>query len=370
MPRASPVVGAAVTFEASSGAQLSAASAVTDANGLAETLVRLQSTEGIDAGASPTRPRLRPAPVTFGLRSAASALSNFPKFQQSGDTKLGNGTATIAQKGALVTAVASILRYHQNRGELGSPNGSADPASLNQFLTNYCPTDAKGTQTCDGFLSNPTSGEQVVNLWRAAEFTGGADVEVAAATPVAIADLLAQGSPGAALARAVAEWRRPRAAISWWLPGSPADGSIVIQDPSPLFARTGLADYLSGFNAAGGAWTGVLRGVARFALRSPLSTRFLVAALSQPAALMQIAGDGRSLPRPENAGTPFEALDTVDVGGNPATGTLLSRLTVCDGGQAAYQILIGAAQPFRAQLTDLAPGGSRHRPFGQRASDL
>ena len=30
-----------------------------------------------------------------------------------------------------------------------------------------------------------------------------------------------------------------------------------------------------------------MRGVARFALRSPVSTRFLVAALSQPAALIQ-----------------------------------------------------------------------------------
>ncbi len=60
------------------------------------------------------------------------------------DTKFGNGTATIAQKGALVTAVAAMLRYHQNRGELGTPNGSADAASLNQFLTTYCPTDAKG----------------------------------------------------------------------------------------------------------------------------------------------------------------------------------------------------------------------------------
>ena len=42
-----PVVGAAVTFEASSGAQLSNAATVTDANGQAETLVRLQNAEGI-----------------------------------------------------------------------------------------------------------------------------------------------------------------------------------------------------------------------------------------------------------------------------------------------------------------------------------
>jgi len=352
-----PVVGVAVTFEASSGAQLSAATAVTDANGQAETLVRLPSAEGVtlvraDASA------VASSPVTFGLRSAASSLTNFPKFQQTGDIKLGGGPATIAQKGALLTAVAAMLRYHQNRGELGVPNGSADPAALNQFLTAYCPTDAKGTQTCDGFLAGSDTGEQVVNLWRAAEFTGAADVEVAAATPAAIADFLAQGSP---VLLSLAMSLNGAAAGGHFVvaTGIAADGSIVIQDPSPLFARTSLNDYLGGFNAAGGAWTAGVRGVARFALRSPLSTRFLVAALSQPAALLQsLATDIASAAG--TCGQPFELFDSVDAAGNPpATGPLLSRLTVCDGAQTAYQIQIGTGQPYRAQLTDLAPGGSR-----------
>src|SRR5207344_317969 len=42
-----PVVGAGVTFEASSGAQLSNPATLTDANGQAETLVRLQNAEGV-----------------------------------------------------------------------------------------------------------------------------------------------------------------------------------------------------------------------------------------------------------------------------------------------------------------------------------
>ena len=116
---------------------------VTDANGQAETLVRLQNAEGVTLVRADA-PAVAFSPVTFGLRSAAASLSNFPKFQQAGDTKIGSGTATIAQKGALLTAVAAILRYHQNRGELGAPNGSADPAALNQFLTAYCPTDVEG----------------------------------------------------------------------------------------------------------------------------------------------------------------------------------------------------------------------------------
>lgn len=350
------VAGATVMFEASSGAQLSAASAVTDANGLAETFVRMQGTEGI-ALVRADAPSIASGPVTFGLRSAAFSLANFPKVLQSGDAKLGNGAATIAQKGALVAAVAGILRYHQGRGELGSSNGSADAGSLNQFLTNYCPTDSKGKQSCDGFLSNPDSGEQLVNLWRAAEFTGGADVEVVAATPMAIADLVAQGSP-VLLSLRLSMNGVPVGGHFVVATGIGADGSVSIQDPSPLFARTSLADYLTGFQVAGGTWKGDLRSVARFALRSPQSTRFQVAALSQPAALMQsLATTVTSAAG--TCGAPFEMLDSVDLSGaGPTAGPLVSRLTVCDGGQGAYQLNIGAAQPFRAQITDLAPGGS------------
>lgn len=351
-----PVVGAPVTFEASSGAQLSAPAVTTDANGQAETFVRLQTTEGV-ALVRADAPAVASGPVTFGLRSAASSLSNFPKAVQSGDAKLGNGTATIAQKGALVTAVSSMLRYHQNRGELGTPNGSADAGSLNQFLTNYCPTDSKGKQTCDGYLSNADSGEQVVNLWRAAEFTGSTDVEVAAPGIAAIADMVAQGSPvllslGLSLNGAAAGGHYVVAT------GIAGDGGVVIQDPSPLFARTSLGDYLTGFSAAGGAWKADLRGVARFALRGQQSTRFLVAALSQPAVLMQTLSTA-IMSAAGACGTAIEMLDSVDASGAPpAGGPLVSRLTVCDGGQPAYQLQVGAAQPFRAQLSDLAPGGS------------
>ena len=350
-----PVVGAAVTFEASSGAQLSTASALTDANGLAETLIRLQNAEGVTLVRADA-PGVAFNPVTFGLRSAAASLSGFPKFQQSGDVKIGSGAATIAQKGALLTAVAAILRYHQNRGELGSPNGSADPAALNQFLTAYCPTDVKGAQNCDGFLVGSNGGEQVVNLWRAAEFTGAADVEVAAAIPAAIADFLAQGSP-VLLSLAMSLNGSPAGGHFVVATGIAADGSIAIQDPSPLYARATLADYLNGFNAGGSAWKANVRGIARFALRSPLSTRFLLAAPSQPAALLQsLATDITSAAGV--CGQALELFDSVDSAGNPAAGTPLSRITACDGAQTSYQLSIGSTQPFQVQLTDLAPGGS------------
>lgn len=349
-----PVVGAAVTFEASSGAQLSTVTAITDAAGQAETYVRLPGAEGVTLVRADS-PAVASTSATFGLRSAASTLSNFPNFQQSGDIKLGSGPATIGQKGALLTAVAAILRYHQNRGELGTPNGSADPAALNQFLTSYCPTDAHGVQTCDGFLSASATSEQVVNLWRAAEFTGAADVEVAATTPAAIADFLGQGSP-VLLSLAMTLNGAPAGGHFVVATGIGATGSIAIQDPNPLFGRTSLADYLSGFNAAGGIWKATVRSVARFALRSPVSTRFLVAALSQSTGLLQsLATDISSAAGP--CGTGFELFDAVDSAGNAAAGPLLSRFTACDGAQSAYQVQVGASQPFQLQLTDLAPGG-------------
>ena len=350
-----PVVGAAVSFEASSGAQLSTVSTVTDANGQAAATVRLPNAVG-PTGVVARAPGVASSPVTFYLLSEASSLSNFPAFQQTGANTLGGGPATIAQKGALLTAVAAILSYHQNRGELAEPNGPATPAALNQFLSAYCPTDAKGNQLCDGYLAGSAGGEQVVNLWRAAEFTGGADVEVVAATPPAIADFLAQGSP-VLLSLAMSLNGAPAGGHFVVATGIDVDGSIFIQDPSPLFARTRLADYLNGFKAGGGAWQATVRGVARFALRSPVSTRFLLAALSQPTALMQSLATNITSAA-GTCGQALELFDSVDSGGNPAAGPLLSRLTVCDGAQAAYQVQVGTGQPFRAQLTDLAPGGA------------
>ncbi len=190
-----PVAGAAVTFQAAPGAIVSAASAVTDSSGYASTSVRLPAAEGATA-VTATAAGIAQAPVTFYLRAAASTLTGFPNWIMAGSTPLGNGTASIGQKGALLTAVAAILRYHQNRGELRAPNGQVDPGTLNSYLTAYCTVDLKGNQLCDGYLAGSQTGEQIVNLWRAAEFTGGVDVVgVAPATTAAIADLLAQGDP-------------------------------------------------------------------------------------------------------------------------------------------------------------------------------
>ncbi len=363
-----PVVGARVVFQASPGAQVTAPSALTDGNGQAETFVRLPAAQGITL-VNVTAPSIAQTGVTFGLRSAASGLTNFPKLQEAGDVPLGNGTATIGQKGALLTAVASILQYHQNRGEVPSPNGTADPVTLNAFLKAYCLLDANGKQNCDGFVSNSASpskpGEQIVNLWRAAEFTGGMDISIETPTPAAIADLVAQGWPvllslGLSLNGTVQGGHFVVAT------GVAADGSIVIQDPNPLFARTSLNDYLNGFSSGGpgaaqGIWKADLRAAVRLVLRTPLATRFLVAALSQPASLMSNLATAVS----SGAGAcanPIQLLDAVDsVGNAPVNGALVSRIVACDGSQPVYQISVGLSgnpQPFQAFVSDLGPGGS------------
>jgi uncharacterized protein (TIGR03437 family) len=354
-PSGNPVSGASVTFQASSGAQVLTPAATTDANGLAETLVRLQNAEGI-ALVNADAPGVASAPVTFQAHSSASSLSNFPKLQQAGTAPVGKGTATIAQKGAMLTAVAMMLRYHQNRGDLPSPSGYADPVTLNQYLTGYCPADASGNPVCDGYLSNPDSGEQVVNLWRAAQFTGGADVDVLP-SGMAIADFLAQGSPvlislGLSLNGTLAGGHYVVGM------GVASDGSIVIQDPSTVFARTSLNDYLSGFAAAGGTWKADVRGAARFVMRSPAATRFLLVALSQAPSLMQVLSLA-AMSAAGGCGRPIDLLDAVDAtGGVSSKGVLVSRFAPCDGSGATYQIRVGAAQPFRALVSDLAAGGS------------
>lgn len=351
-----PVAGATVTFQPAPGAMLSAATAVTDSAGRAETYVRLPAAEGTTA-VSVNAPGIAQAPVTFYIRASASTLASFPNWIMAGDTPIGNGPATIAQRGALLTAVAAMLRYEQDQGNLKGPNGQADPPTLNSFLTADCTVDVKGVQLCDGYLAASATGEQIVNLWRAADFTGGVDVAAYAPSSAAVADLLAQGHP-VLLSLELSRNGAPAGGHFVVATGVAADGSIVIQDPNPFFARTSLADYLGGFSAGGSTWTATLAGVVQFALRSPSATRFLVGAVSQPAPLMQALSVSVQSAS-GGCGTGIEMQDSVDgLGNSPAGGPLVSRFQACDGTDSIYQIAVGSAQPFHAFLTDLASAGS------------
>jgi uncharacterized protein (TIGR03437 family) len=178
-------------------------------------------------------------------------------------------------------------------------------------------------------------------------------------TPLAasLADLLAQGQP---LLVSLDLSLNGSAAGGHFVVaiGVNADGSVAIQDPSPLFARTGLNDYLNGFASAQGTWQATLAGVVEFAPRGPSATRFLLGTVSQPPALIE--SFTLSAISPAGAcGVPLDLVDSVDSAGNfPRHGALVSRLEICDGLQPAYQIAVGASQSYSAFLTDLAAGGS------------
>ena len=395
----SPVAGVAVRFAASPGAQIAPASSVTSENGEAEAILRLPPAEGV-ALATAEASRLV---VTFSAQATRVALANFPKFTQTGDAPLGKGPGAIAQKGALLVAAASILRYHQNRGELAAPYGLADPAALNQYLSNHCVFDPQGAEICDGFL-NAQSGEPIVNLWRPADFVGGSlTVSAEKADPSAIRDLLAQGTPvllalslasggpaGAmpqspgfprgisfSLSRAVAgngpdklklipqgiqdprETEALRAGSHFVVAsGVAADGEIQIQDPSPVFARASLSEYTAGFVAGSRTWKGALASALRLLPLAPSPAGFLVSG-DVPFEISSPAGHcGQALEWPDAAAPPD----------SPAKPPSVFRARFCDGLQPTYQLEVSGDAPYQLLITDLAAPGGRFEVSGAGAA--
>ena len=220
--------------------------------------MRLPSAEGV-AAVTVNAPVDR---AGSGDLLCASRRADPEQFAETGAGRghpLGNGSATIAQKGALLTAVASILRYHQNRGELRGPNGPATPAALNQFLEAVLPVDVNGTpvlrrlplRRCRRANRSSISGGRP-SLREGS--TCGAEPDGAAA-----ADVLQQGSP-ALLSLALFRNGAPAGGHFVVATGVAADGSSLIQDPSSYLARTSLSDYLRGFNAGGGRLDGASCG--------------------------------------------------------------------------------------------------------------
>lgn len=348
-----PVIGVAVMFEASPGAQIVSAATATDQNGEAQAIVRLPLAESVALFNVRSPDAIG---TTFGAIATASSFTNFPKLMQTGDAPVGNGTATIAQKGALLAASAAILRYYQSRGDLPSPNGLADPNTLNTYLKNLCAADSVGNQVCDGFLAN--GGDQVVNLWRLGQFVGGAaDISVEKTDQVSIRDLVAQGAP-VLIALSLTADGVPAGGHFVVGTGVAADGSILIHDPNPTFARASLSDYLAGFSAASHAWQATVTGAFRVVPGTPAPTRFLVASVSQPPALMQ----NLTMTVASVAGACGKAVDITDAavtgGAIPGGAPPVSRFLACDGGQSIYQLSVGAAQPYRVTVTDFSSGGS------------
>ncbi len=328
-----PVTGVAVRFASSPGSQISPASAVTDDRGEAEASLRLPPAEGVALATAEAAGLV----ITFSARAAQSALSQFPKLMQTADG------------GALLAAAASILRYHQIRGELPAPNGQADPSILAQFLKGACVFDAQGNQLCDGFLS-ADSADPVANLWRLSAFvSGGIDVSAEKPDEQTVRDLVSQGSP-VLIALALSADGVPVGAHFVVATGVGADGGVMIHDPSSTFGRTGLAQYAAGFAAALRNWKASISAVARLLPRAPSGTGFLVASTSaSPAVSSAVGACGATIEWPSAA-----------AGAEPPSRPPGSwRLRYCEGSQSPYQIDLAGDGVYQAGFTDLGAGGGR-----------
>jgi len=327
-----PVPGQTVTFAASPGAQVVPASVITGANGQAGAMLRLPLAEGVALATAQAGRQL----VTFSARSAAFALTNFPVLSQAIDGTLGNGSDPIRQKGALLVAVASIVRYHQQRNELATPNGLADPAALNQFLKSFCVSDSQGNKLCDGFISRGS--EQTLNLWRAGAFAGnGVDVQIEPADLNAVRDLVAAGAP-VLLALDLASLGSHFVVAT----GVTAGGGLEIADPA--YGQTSFNAYLNGFPNGGATVKGTLSGAVRLLPEAPSFAGYLVVA-GAPIAISSAAGPCReTLQFPDTAAV---------LGALPAHQPGLLYFAHCGASPGPYQL--DSASP--GTFTDLSANG-------------
>jgi len=344
-----PLSGLPVRFNPSPGAQIEEASTVTDDRGEAQAFLRLPLAE-LPALATAEAGR---QVVTFSARTQAGSLTNFPRLSQAGqtgETRLGNETFTIARKGALLTASAAILRHLQNNAELPAPNGLADPLTLNSFLKDFCVFDAQGNRVCDAFVT-AGGGERNVNLWRLGAFVGGAlDLAGVEAKPEAIRDLLARGIP-VLLAFSMTSGDTPAGAHFAVAIGVASGGGILLHDPNPAFNRSSLDEFLNGFTAGGRTYKASLAGAVRFVPRTASSLGFLVMTSGGDVEISSPAGRcGFALAYPNTMAAGQEPIE-------PPSASI--RFRYCDGGQPLYQMDLSGSGPQNFVLTDLGTVAGR-----------
>ncbi len=347
----SPVVNTAVRFNASPGGAVLTPVVMTNGAGEAEAQVRLPLNEGVALATAEAGRQT----ATFSFRVAASSLNNFPRLTQNSEDKVGTSQNSLARKGALLAASASVLRYYQTRGELAQPNGPADPVVLNQFLRDACVFDAANNRICDAFLTAfDAAGEQVLNPWRVGLFTGGGvDVAVDAPTVEAVRDQVAAGAP-VIVALALTLNGQPAGSHFVVAMGIDVVGVPVIHDPSPALNRPSLADYLVGFTTSAGAWKGMVVGAFRLLPRAPATGEFLIHSNAK-IDLASVAGA---------CGTTLEFAQVAAVPAGPALGAAPAamRFRACTsplGSTATYQLDLSSTAAYRAVFTDLGQPAQR-----------
>ena len=349
-----PAPGVPVTFQASPSATVQPASATTDPQGEALAALRLPPNEGIALVTAAVPGRV----VTFSAKAASGNLANFPKLTQNLQIPLGAGPATIAEKGALLASVASILRFMQDQGDLPGAQGTVDVVSLNRYLTDFCAPNAEGADICDGFLKPARTNESVVNLWRVPGYAGGGvQVSIEPATVEAIRDALGQGVP-TLLALNLSRDGEPVGSHFVAAIGVAPNGGIAIYDPGTLFGRSYLNDFLGTFTLGGHQWSGKLASVIRFRQAAQASGSFMVygnvaASIVGPSAPCAPALDWLD--------STVSNLDT------PLPAFAFSQ-TLCEGTQPAYQIETPANAVHELTFVDQGSPGYRTPLRGQGAT--
>ncbi|MBK5294908.1 MAG: Ig-like domain-containing protein, partial [Acidobacteriia bacterium] len=338
------LAGVPVRFTASPGAQTEGASTVTDALGQAEAYLRLPLRE-LPALATAEAGR---QVVTFSARAVSGTLPGFPRFMQ--------GTSPETRD-ALTNAAAATLRYLQDTGQVPASNGAVEPTLLHRFLKDFCVFDPRGEKICDGFLMAPGGSAPVMNLWRLPAFAGG-NLDIApAGLPTGIKaeqirDLLGQGIP-VLLGLTLSSGGSVLGSHFVVANGVSPNGAILLHDPSPVFNRTTLDEYLAGFTASGGQYRGALQVAVQLAPRSPSPVGLLVVSGEALTEVSSAAGScGFALSWLETQAEPGSTALTPGAGRN-------IRMHYCDGILPAYQLDLGGTGRQSFILTDLSSSGGR-----------
>jgi uncharacterized protein (TIGR03437 family) len=346
-----PISGVPLRFEASPGASVVEASAVTNADGIGQARLRLPAQSGVVLATVEAAGQI----VTFSARSAEQVLTDFPRILQSVDGSLGSTTLPLSQKGSLVAAMAGVIRFFQQRGVAPADNGLADTAVLNAFLKSFCATAADGSQICDGFLDPGPGEDPLANPFRAIDFAAGS-LALSFANP-SLSGLreafVAQGP--VILALHLMKNSLSAGAHFVTVTGILGDGDLAIADPNPQFGLTRLSQYTTGFSAAAANWRATPVAALQFS------------ANSIPAAFYTFSSSKFAVVSP---GFPCTSVATW-----PATIANLSTaatatqvyLQACDGNTPSYQLSATAA-PFLASLVSLNAPAARSVVSGANAT--
>lgn len=344
------ISGVALNVVASPGASIVSSTPLTAADGSADIRVRLPAQAGIVL----VTVDLSGQVVTFSARAAAQVPTDFPSITQAVDGAYANSTAPLAQKGSLVAAMAGVVRFYQQRGQVPTDNGLADTASLNNYLRAFCAVDANNVQVCDGFLDS--SGDPQPNLFRVSNYSGGVlNLTFADPTLATIRDWAANGNPTIV---GLQLFRNGQTVGVHFVTafGVTAAGDLAIFDPNPQFGFTLLSQYLGGFPAAGAAWTA-----------KPVAALVFIPTGASTNAFFATSATAFTL---ISSGTPCSTAvswpsNFASTASSAAPGDF--RLQACDGAAPAYQLAVPAAD-YLLQFTSLGNPVSRTTVGGAAAT--